>query len=57
MKLYKIFLPKTYNDGKKIESKKMRKVTNDIMEKFGDKKGSKRTALIEAIQEWTKKQK
>ena len=25
--------------------------------KFGDKKGSKRTALIEAIQEWTKKEK
>jgi len=25
--------------------------------KFGDKKGSKRTALIEAIQEWTKKAK
>jgi len=25
--------------------------------KFGDKKGSKRTALIEAMQEWTKKQK
>lgn len=24
--------------------------------KFGDKKGSKRTALIEAIQEWTKKE-
>ena len=26
-------------------------------QKFGDKKGSKRTALIEAIQEWTKRQK
>lgn len=25
--------------------------------KFGDKKGSKRTALIEAMQEWIKKQK
>ncbi len=35
MKLYKIFLPKYYNDGKKIEDKKMRKVTTDIMERFG----------------------
>ena len=24
--------------------------------KFGNKKGNKRTALIEAMQEWTKKQ-
>lgn len=29
---------------------------NKAREKFGDKKGSKRTALIEAIQEWTKKE-
>ena len=26
-------------------------------QKFGDKKGCKRTALIEAIQEWVKKEK
>ena len=25
--------------------------------KFGDKKGSKRTALLEAIQDWVKKEK
>ena len=35
MKLYKIFIPKFYNDGKRIETKKTRKIAEDIRRKFG----------------------
>ena len=35
MKLYRIFIPKNYNNGKPIESKKIRKVTEGIQERFG----------------------
>jgi len=35
MKLYRIFLPKQYNDGKEIEYKKIRKITEEITERFG----------------------
>ena len=35
MKLYRIFIPKCYNDGNKIETKKIRKVLGEIREHFG----------------------
>lgn len=35
MKLYKIFLPKSYNNGKMIEIRKIREVTKEIQGKFG----------------------
>jgi len=35
MKLYKIFIPKFYNDGKRIEINKIRKIAEDIRMKFG----------------------
>ncbi len=35
MKLYRIFIPKQYNDGKKIEPKKIRKLTEMVRERFG----------------------
>lgn len=34
MKLYRIFLPKIYNDGTPIEDKKIRKITNEIRNRF-----------------------
>jgi len=35
MKLYRIFLPKQYNDGREIEAKKIGKLTELIRERFG----------------------
>ena len=35
MKLFRIFLPKKYNDGKPVEFKKIRKVAEEIRERFG----------------------
>lgn len=35
MKLYRIFIPKCYKDGKRIETKKIRKVLEDIRKRFG----------------------
>ena len=35
MKLYRIFLPKYYNNGQPIEAKKLRKIADDIRTKFG----------------------
>ncbi len=35
MKLYNIFLPKKYNDGKEIEQAKIQKIVAEITEKFG----------------------
>lgn len=35
MKLFRIFLPKKYNDGKPIESKKIREVAEEIRKRFG----------------------
>jgi hypothetical protein len=35
LKLYRIFLPKVYNNGKPIEKEKIRKVTDDLTKKFG----------------------
>jgi hypothetical protein len=35
MKLYKIFIPKCYNDGRKIETKKIREVLENIRKRFG----------------------
>lgn len=34
MKLYRIFLPKTYNDGTPIEDSKLREITKQIRDKF-----------------------
>ncbi len=35
MKLYRLFLPKLYNNGNKIPKKKILEVTQQIREKFG----------------------
>ena len=35
MKLYRIFIPKKFNDGKLIPTKKILKIAEDIREKFG----------------------
>ena len=35
MKLYSIFLPKNYNNKKPIQTKKIRRITKEIREKFG----------------------
>ncbi len=35
MKLYRIFLPKYFNDGKQIPEKKILKIAEEIREKFG----------------------
>ena len=35
MKLYKIFIPKYYNNGELIEIKKIRKITEMIKDNFG----------------------
>ena len=35
MKLYRIFIPKRFNDGKKIPSNKILKIAEEIREKFG----------------------
>lgn len=35
VKLYRIFLPKYYNNSNLIEPKKIRKITEQIQEKFG----------------------
>lgn len=34
MKLYRIFLPKKYNNGKKIPDKKFREIADQLMKKF-----------------------
>lgn len=34
MKLYRIFLPKVYNDGSSIEDSKLRKISKQIRDKF-----------------------
>jgi len=36
MKLYSIYLPKTYNSKKPIPTKKIRKITEEVREKFGE---------------------
>ncbi len=35
MKLYRIFIPKFFNDGKEIPSNKILKIAEEIREKFG----------------------
>jgi len=35
LKLYRIFLPKFYNDRKPIEAPKIRKITGSLTDKFG----------------------
>lgn len=35
MKLYRLFLPKRFNNGKLIPSSKMLKIAEEIREKFG----------------------
>lgn len=35
MKLYRIFLPKKYNDGREIEYEKIEKIAEEIIEQFG----------------------
>lgn len=35
MKLFRIFLPKKYNDGRPVEFKKIREVAEEIRERFG----------------------
>ena len=35
MKLYRIYLPKRYNDGKEVKQEKIRKIAEEIREKFG----------------------
>ena len=35
MKLYRLFIPKRFNDGKKIPSNKILKIAEEIREKFG----------------------
>ena len=35
MKLYRIFIPKRFNDGKLIPAKKILKIAEEIREKFG----------------------
>ncbi len=35
MKLYRIFLPKRFNDGKNIPTNKILKIAEEIREKFG----------------------
>lgn len=35
MKLYRIFIPKNYNNGRSIEDKTIRKITNQLRDKFG----------------------
>jgi len=34
LKLYRIFIPKVYNNGKPIEDKKIRKITDEIRDRF-----------------------
>jgi len=53
MKLYRIFIPKYYNDETKIEIGKIRKITDQIKDRFGSYSMNPfaRLPLIEGV--WT----